>query len=289
MYRICFCCLAIWFGSITMAFAQGVTPDDPLAFEEELAMGLTSDPLESINRVFFNFNDKFYFWMLKPISQGYAYVVAENVRICLRSFLKNLFAPVRIVNNLLQGKIVDTGIETARFVINSTVGVLGLVDPAKNEFGLFPKEEDFGQTLGVYGIGEGMYICWPFFGPSNVRDTIGMVGDSFLSPVSYLAWSDPGAGAAIKAGKEINDTSLTLGDYENFKESALDPYIALRDAYRQYRQKKILDVAVGDDSRYNYSLNMVEEISTQELSVSVYSGLDSDSVLVDELQLLATR
>ena len=289
MYRICFCCLAIWLGSITMALGQEITPEDTSIFGEEMEIALVSDPLEQINRIFFNFNDKFYFWMLKPVSQGYAYVVAENVRICVRSFLKNLFAPVRIVNNLLQGKLVDTGVETARFVINSTVGVIGLVDPAKNEFGLSPKEEDLGQTLGVYGFGAGIYICWPFLGPSNVRDTIGMIGDSFLSPVSYLAWSDPGAGVAVKAGKEVNDTSLTLGDYEDFKESALDPYISLRDAYRQYRQKKILDVAVGSDSQYNYSFNIGEKPYVLELSMLVESGRDCESVLLADDCLAQTE
>jgi len=252
--RICFCCLALWLGSMTTVFGQDVTPEDDSAFGEEPDIGLASDPLEPINRVFYHFNDKVYFWVLKPVSQGYAYVIPEEVRICVRSFVKNLLAPVRIVNNLLQGKVVNGGVEASRFVVNSTIGIIGLADPAKDELGLFPKDEDLGQTLGVYGLGEGIYICWPFFGPSNVRDSLGMAGDFFLSPVSYLTWSDQGAGVAVQAGREVNDTSLTLGDYEDFKEAAIDPYVALRDAYRQYRQKKILDVAVGSESMYNHSV-----------------------------------
>lgn len=286
--RICFCCLAIWLGSMGMALGQGITPDEDQAFGEEREIGVASDPLEPVNRVFFHFNDKLYFWVLKPVSQGYAYVVAEDVRICLRSFVKNLLAPVRIVNNLLQGKVVNTGVETARFVINSTFGVIGLVDPAQNEFGLSPRDEDLGQTLGVYGLGEGLYICWPFFGPSNVRDTIGRAGDFFLSPVSYLTWSDPGAGMAVQAGEEVNDTSLTLGDYEDFKESAIDPYVALRDAYRQYRQKKIHDVAVGSDSMYSASFDRVEKISAREMPEPVSPALASPaSVPLDDLSVLA--
>jgi len=265
-----------------MALGQGVAADDEPAFGEERDIGQGSDPLESINRVFFHFNDKLYFWVVKPASQGYAYFFAEDVRMCVRSFLKNLLAPVRIVNNLLQGKVENSGVETARFVINSTLGIAGLADPAKNEFGLSPKDEDLGQTLGVYGLGEGMYICWPFFGPSNVRDTIGLAGDFFLSPVSYLAMSDAGTGVAFEAGKEVNNTSLTLGDYEDFKESAIDPYVSLRDAYRQYRQKKIRDVAVGSDSVYISSSGKSEKIYAQDMTGPVLVGSESAPVLVDD-------
>ena len=278
--RVCLCCLAIWLGSMTMALAQDATAEDEPAFGEERDIGLVSDPLEPANRVFFHFNDKLYFWVVKPASQGYAYLLAEDVRMCVRSFLKNLLAPVRIVNNLLQGKVADSGVETARFVINSTLGIAGLADPAKNEFGLSPKDEDLGQTMGVYGLGEGIYFCWPFLGPSNVRDTVGMAGDFFLSPVSYLAMSDSGAGVAVQAGREVNNTSLTLGDYEDFKESAIDPYVALRDAYRQYRQKKIRDVAVGSDSVYISSSDKTEKTYARNKPASV--SLDLDAVQVSD-------
>ncbi|MBU4033587.1 MAG: VacJ family lipoprotein, partial [Proteobacteria bacterium] len=107
--------------------------DSDLAFGEERDIGIASDPLEPVNRVFFHFNDKLYFWVVKPAAQGYSYFIAEDVRMCVRSFFKNLLAPVRIVNNLLQGKVANTGVETARFVINSTLGIVGLADPAKNE------------------------------------------------------------------------------------------------------------------------------------------------------------
>lgn len=276
--RVCCCCLAIWLGSMTLVMGQEATFDDEPEFGEERDIGMAADPLEPMNRAFFHFNDKLYFWVLKPVSQGYAYLIAEDVRMCVRSFWKNILAPVRIVNNLLQGKIVNSGVETARFIINSTLGIAGLADPAKNEFGLSPRDEDLGQTMGVYGLGEGIYLCWPFFGPSNVRDTIGLAGDFFLSPVSYLAMSDAGTGVAVRAGQEVNDTSLTLGDYEDFKESAIDPYVALRDAYRQYRQKKIHDVAVGDDSVYISSADKAGKTYAQEVSAPLSPAADSDSV-----------
>lgn len=280
--RVFFCCLAFWLGSMTIAQGQDMAVDSDLAFGEERDIGIASDPLEPVNRVFFHFNDKLYFWVVKPAAQGYSYFIAEDVRLCVRSFLKNLLAPVRIVNNLLQGKVANTGVETARFVINSTLGIAGLADPAKNEFGLSPKDEDFGQTLGVYGFGEGVYFCWPVFGPSNVRDTVGLAGDFFLSPVSYLSMSDSGAGIAVQAGGEVNNTSLTLGDYEDFKESAIDPYVALRDAYRQYRQKKIRDVVVGKDSVYISTFDGIEKTYAQDMPGTVFSESDPASAPADD-------
>jgi len=203
--------------------------------------GAVADPLEPLNRFFFAFNDKMYFWVLKPVAQSYSYVVPENVRGCIRNAARNILMPIRLVGNLMQGKIQNSGIEVARFVINSTIGIYGLADPAKEEFGLEAKDEDFGQTLGKYGLGDIMYICWPVFGPSNVRDTIGRVGDGFLNPLSYMLPYNETYGIASQTVLRINDTSLTLGTYEQFKESSFDPYIAVRDAYKQHRDSKIRD------------------------------------------------
>ena len=217
--------------------------DDMASANEVNGIEAIADPLEPMNRFFFEFNDRLYFWVLKPVATGYRTVVAEDVRMSIRDFFHNLLAPVRIVNNLLQGKMENTATEVGRFVINSTLGVAGFGDPAKNEFGLERKEEDLGQTLGVYGAGDGFYICWPLLGPSSLRDSVGFVGDSFLNPLSYVMASDFGAGAATYGGREVNDTSLTLGDYEDFKEAAFDPYIAVRDAYQQYRRNKVTDAS----------------------------------------------
>ncbi|MCK5227850.1 MAG: VacJ family lipoprotein [Desulfobulbaceae bacterium] len=204
--------------------------------------GSISDPLEPVNRAFFHFNDKLYFWLLKPVAQVYGAVLPEDIRGCIKNAFHNLMAPVRIVNNLLQGKFAASGTEMSRFLINSTAGVYGLGDPAKEEFGLETKDEDLGQTLGVYGLGGGIYICWPFLGPSNVRDTIGFVGDSFLNPTSYLSGGNTSSTVAINAGKQVNATSLSIGDYEDFKEAAYDPYVALRDGYEQHRNSRIKDI-----------------------------------------------
>jgi len=197
-----------------------------------------ADPLEPLNRVFFHFNDKLYYWVLKPVARGYKAVLPEDVRIVVRNFFNNLLAPTSIVNNLLQGKVRKSSEEVVRFVLNSTVGILGLGDFAQDVLELDPTYEDTGQTLGYYGMGGIIFINWPVLGPSNVRDSIGMVGDHFLDPLTYLdiKWQER---LAIKAYDRVNRTSLTLGDYELFTETAIDPYIAVRDAFQQHRDGKI--------------------------------------------------
>ncbi|MFZ5775490.1 MAG: MlaA family lipoprotein [Thermodesulfobacteriota bacterium] len=232
------------------ALAGGSWADDEPPFGEENNLGAVSDPLEPLNRVFYHFNDRLYFWALKPLAQGYSYFIADDIRMCVRDFFRNLGAPVRMVNNLLQGKVEAFGVETARFLVNSTIGMVGLTDPAKSEFGLLPVEEDLGQTLGFYGVGEGIYLCLPFFGPSNLRDAVGLAGDAFLAPSTYVGMSDSGAGIAMESGEKVNAVSLSIGDYEDFKESALDPYVAMRDAYRQNRSKKIRDMVAGGEELY---------------------------------------
>jgi phospholipid-binding lipoprotein MlaA len=129
------------------------------------------------------------------------------------------------------------GVELSRFILNSTVGIGGLFDIASRHPELVVGEEDFGQTLGSYGIGNGFYLLWPILGPSSLRDSVGLAGDYFLNPVSYI--TPTGDYIAVRSGEEINDTSLRIGEYEDFKEAAIDPYISMRDAYTQYRRNKV--------------------------------------------------
>ncbi len=279
-------CLGLFFvlNAVPCAADDNSLDDDD--YLDESAESGISDPLEPMNRTFFHFNDKLYFWVLKPVATGYKNVLAEDVRMCVRDFFNNLLAPVRIVNNLLQGKIENTGVESARFLINTTVGIGGLADPAKNEFGLTPKQEDFGQTLGTYGLGDGIYFCWPIFGPSSARDTVGLVGDAFLSPLTYLTASDTLAGVGAQSGEKVNKTSLTLGDYEDFKAAAIDPYIAIRDAYVQYRRHKVQDS--GDQksiySQKKYGSRYVHRtpspITEEELSVEKANDFEAFYVQV---------
>jgi len=211
-------------------------PPAPSKMEE--VVETIADPLGPVNRAFFQFNDKFYFWILKPVASGYKTVIPQDVRVGVRNFFSNVATPIRLVNCLLQAKFECSGTEALRFLVNTTFGLAGFLDPAKTEFHIEKREKDFGTTLGFWGIGPAFYINWPILGPSSLRDTVGYVGDLFLDPTNYLITSIP-INLAVKSYNQVNETSLTLGEYEDLKKAALDPYIALKDAYHQYRQNKI--------------------------------------------------
>jgi phospholipid-binding lipoprotein MlaA len=210
--------------------------------EEEVggAESHIADPIEPWNRAMYHVNDKFYFWLLRPAARGYKRVVPEDFRGLFGNFYRNVKAPVRIVNNFLQGKPGYAGVELARFLINSLIGVGGLRDCATECFGIKGRDADFGQTLGTYGVGFGFYIVWPLLGPSSPRDTVGWVADRALTPTTYVSsqWISP-EGVALYAHETVNYTSFHLGDYEAIKGAAIDPYVAIRDAYVQYRKKLI--------------------------------------------------
>lgn len=197
-----------------------------------------ADPLEPLNRVMHQFNDRLYFWALKPVARGYKAVVPEPARISVKNFFTNLKFPSRFLSCLLQADFSGAATEAGRFTINTIWGIGGLLDPsAGKELNLQMQDTDLGQTLGVYGVGHGFYIVWPVFGPSSPRDSVDIAGDYFLDPVSYVSpWY---AGTGVKAYKEINATSLRIGDYEALKDAAIDPYVAFRDAYIQYRMKQV--------------------------------------------------
>ncbi|MCC6346194.1 MAG: VacJ family lipoprotein [Nitrospirales bacterium] len=203
-------------------------------FEEEV---ITPDPIEPWNRLMFQFNDKLYFWVLKPAAKGYNAVVPRGARVSVRNFFHNITTPIRFVNSLLQGKPKAAVIEVTRFGVNSTLGIGGLFDVAHKEFNLKTQDEDLGLTLGHYGMGEVIYLVLPFFGPSTLRDAFGRVGDAFLDPVNYV--TPIRDSVAIRAYDTLNETSLQLGDYEDLKEAAIDPYLAIKDAYIQYRKARI--------------------------------------------------
>ena len=203
---------------------------------EEKALAVV-DPLSFWNRAMYHFNDKLYFWFLKPVAKGYKVVIPGVVRTGVRNFFGNIFTPIRLTSCILQGKLKAGGTELTRFVVNTTVGILGFGDPAQKYLNLDIIDEDLGQTLGTYGIGNGFYLVWPVFGPSTLRDSVGMIGDGFLNPITYVK---PGkASVAIWSYDKINETSLHIGDYEAIKEAAVEPYEAFRDAYIQYRNNKV--------------------------------------------------
>ena len=205
-------------------------------FEEDKLQ--VSDPLSPWNRAMFYFNDKFYFWALKPLARGYKAVAPEFFRTGVKNFFRNITTPIRLVNCMLQAKGKAAAVEFSRFIVNTTIGVLGFGSPADKYPKLAaPDAEDLGQTLGNYGLGNGFYLVWPILGPSTLRDSIGRAGDFFLDPVSYAEPAEASMG--IRAFDTVNNTSFRIGDYESLKKSAIDPYTALRDVYLQVRENKV--------------------------------------------------
>lgn len=214
------------------------TPDlgpDPFAAEE--AQLQVADPLEPVNRGIFWFNDKLYFYFLKPIARGYR-VVPEGVRTRVGNVFTNLAFPIRFVNNLLQLKFRGAAIEFDRFLIDSTIGIAGIFDPASNIKELKPQNEDLGQTFGRYGIGHGFYLVLPVIGPSSLRDGIGTAGDVFLDPWFYTGLNLVEQGG-VKGFETVNRLSIDRDTYEQIKKDAIDPYLFMRNAYFQRRQAQV--------------------------------------------------
>ncbi|MDH3357171.1 MAG: VacJ family lipoprotein [Desulfobacteraceae bacterium] len=197
-----------------------------------------ADPLYIWNKGMYHFNDKLYFWVLKPLTKGYTAITPDIFRTGVSNFFYNLMMPMRFVNCILQGKGNAAASEFTRFVVNTTIGVLGLGDPA-SQYPLLniSDDEDLGQTFAKYGIGNGFFLVWPIWGPSTLRDFIGSLGDAYLNPIAYI---DPfEAQLAVRGFNLINRTSFHIGEYEALKEASVDPYVAMRNSYLQYREKKI--------------------------------------------------
>ena len=208
-------------------------------FEEEFQSKSIqiADPLAPFNKAMFYFNDKLYFWFLKPLARGYRFIFPGFIRNGVKNFFRNIYTPIRFTSCLLQGKGTAAGNEFASFFINSTWGVLGFGEPAQKKLKFKLSDEDLGQTFGAYGIGNGFYIVWPVLGPSTLRDSVGSVGDRYLNPIFYV---DPtGAAIGIWFYDRLNETSFRIGEYEAIKQAAIDPYGAIRDGYIQFRNAKV--------------------------------------------------
>ncbi len=229
-------CIAALLGLFSVAVSAQMPDiyDEDFEYEETQ---LIADPIEPFNRAMFAFNDKVYFYVLKPVVRVYRHV-PEPARVSLGNFFSNLRAPIRMVNSLLQLKLVDAGNELLRFGINSTVGVGGLFDPAGRYLGIRRVDEDLGQTLGHYGVGQGFYIVMPFFGPTTLRDGVGSFVDAwYLDPVVYV--EDDAVAAGLLVLDKVNTGSLDRDTYEAIKREAFDPYTFIRDAYVQRRSAAV--------------------------------------------------
>ncbi len=234
---------------------QSDEPLDPFARADEGA-GEEYDPWEPMNANIFEFNLKLDRFVLKPVAKGYNFVMPDLVQVGVSNIFSNLrFAP-RFLNNVFQGKVKGAGIEVGRFLINSTAGLAGFFDLAR-KVDLVTPEEDFGQTLGFYGVKPGPYLVLPFLPPFTVRDFVGFVGDVFLNPINWLVApiievnNVPSVIArhnrltssliqtGSRVGEVINERSRNLEKFQGVEEATLDLYTAVRNAYLQKRAQAI--------------------------------------------------
>ena len=229
---------------------------DPFAKADE--EGEEYDPWEPFNTSVFEFNRKLDKYALKPIAQGYDFIIPDFVQVGISNMFYNLRFPQRFLNNVFQGKVKGAGIEVGRFLLNTTVGYAGFLDLAK-EIDLVTPDEDFGQTLGFYGMKPGPYLVLPFLQPFTVRDFAGYVTDIFLNPINWLVApiieveGIPSLIAhknrttttllqiGVRVGEIVNERSRNLEKFQGVEEATLDLYTAVRNAYLQSRTRAIRD------------------------------------------------
>ncbi len=215
------------------------------ADDDEYAVVRVYDPLEPFNRTMFKFNNGLYDYVLRPVSKSYVKVVPAPARDGLVNFFANLRYPIRLVSDLLQGKFKRAGLETGKFYVNTIAGLGGFIRISNDVPSLATvPSEDLGQTFGVWGFHKGPYLVLPVLGPGTVRDTAGLMGDYFLNPLhwnqlehvnGYHWWWD----TTVQATDTISTLPFLLSLYDEEKKSALDPYVAVRSAYIQYRDAAV--------------------------------------------------
>lgn len=201
------------------------------------------DPLEPVNRVIFVFNDGVYTYVLRPVARGYKTVVPKAVRHSLKNVFENARFPVRFVNNLLQAEFHRAGMETGKFLMNSTVGLGGILKPSEQypEYVDIPPA-DTGQTLAKWGIPHGCYLVLPILGPSSPREAVGLAGNTALNPVSWVGFwygggffVGPDWTIAIGSAHAMHNLPDHIDTYDAATEDALEKYLAVRSAWLQYR------------------------------------------------------
>lgn len=198
-----------------------------------------NDPYEQTNRAVFDFDQKLDKYVVGPSAYAYTEVVPSPARDGIHNFLLNLDLPVTFANDLLQGEMNRAGQTLGRFTLNSTLGIGGLFDPA-TDFGIPYHQEDFGQTLGVWGSGEGPYMVLPFFGPDPPRDAAGQVVDIFLDPTTYIKLREHFWWSAGRRYLIIVDTKARNYDtLQNIERGSVDYYASVRSLYRQLRNNDI--------------------------------------------------
>jgi phospholipid-binding lipoprotein MlaA len=231
-------------------------PNDP---EERKAYYETNDPIEPVNRAIFSFNQGLDAVILKPVASVYKQVLPQILQDGIRNFLNNLRTPLILANNLLQGDIDGAHQTIARFTTNSILGIGGFGDPA-GDLGVKYRSEDLGQTLGVWGMGEGPYLMLPIFGPSNPRDLIGLVVESVADPIDI--WADNTDRDAIPISRlllrGIDRRAGNLKTIDELEKSSLDFYATVRSLYRQVRADEIRN-GDTDDTIPSPSISLDED------------------------------
>lgn len=215
-----------------------------------------NDPLEGINRGIFAFNDLVDRVLIEPVARVYLAIFPGFVRDGIQNFMRNLRSPIIVANQFLQGDVKGAGVATARFLINTTAGIGGLVDVASAQ-GLAYEPEDFGQTLAVWGFGDGFYLVLPIIGPSSLRDATGLAVDSFADPVRIVTDNaDEEWIYYTRVAVEGLDTrSRLMKSIKDLRRNSLDYYAAVRSAYAQKR-----DALVRDQSESNTAIPDYDEM-----------------------------
>lgn len=255
--RIGRCLRSLILGLSVAGFVAGCASQQQT--EEDAAFGFEEpyDPIEPVNRVIFDFNEFLDGLLLKPLAEGYRVLLPQEARDSIRNFLRNLRTPVILANDLLQADMERAGTTVARFLVNTTIGIGGLFDRAA-DVGYDYHDEDFGQTLGIYGVGGGPYLVLPVFGPSTVRDTGGMVVDIFFDPLTYLA-DDPEL-FARRGVEGIDKRERNIETLDDLKRDSLDFYARIRSLYLQQREEEISNGrAAAPAPAFDYDLDPEEE------------------------------
>jgi phospholipid-binding lipoprotein MlaA len=200
---------------------------------------MENDPLEGFNRAMFNVTLKADKAVLRPTALAYRAVVPEPIRLSIRNFLANLNTPVILANDVLQGEVNRAGITFLRAGINTTVGIGGLLDVA-TRWGYPRHSEDFGQTLAVYGVGEGFYLFIPLLGPGNPRDVFGYAVDFLFDPLFYVKWGNEFYVPYVRYGVDLLDVrERNIETLDEIERNSLDYYASVRSLYRQTRANEI--------------------------------------------------
>ncbi len=236
------------------------------------------DPWENYNRKVYVFNDALDRYALKPVAKGYKYITPDFIEIGIANFFSNIDDITVVVNDLLQGKLKQAGLDTSRLLLNSTFGVAGLFDVA-TPMGMPKHNEDFGQTLGKWGVAEGPYVIIPFLGPATMRSTSGLIVDWQTDPLTYVS---PDWARYSFIGTEKIDERAQLLEASNLLDTVYDPYSFLRDAYVKNRRTLAYD---GNFPKKEASdeLDLLDGLSTDGDQLDDLDNLDAAADELDKL------